>query len=137
LRKGLFLFAGIAMFLAMAFTPGTGFAASAKSNAQSHHTPHIFAHKGQKKVQSSHAAGTAGSPYTYNNMVYHGGPVMNGTTNVYAIFWEPSSNPVSANYNSLITRYFNDVGGSSLYQIANSMLARMALPPVASWREAG
>ena len=145
MRKGLFLFAGIAMLLAIALTPGTGFAASAKSNAQSHHAPHIFAHKGQKKVQqranSSHAAGTAGSPYTYNNMVYHGGPVMNGTTNVYAIFWEPSSNPVSANYNSLITRYFNDVGSSSLYQIAQQYAGTNGAPTgsqlAGSWVDTG
>ncbi|HEX4713908.1 MAG TPA: hypothetical protein VH164_03170, partial [Ktedonobacteraceae bacterium] len=49
-----------------------------------------------------------------NNLNYGGGPVMGGTTNVYAIFWEPTGN-VSANYNSLIQRYFGDVGGSSLY----------------------
>lgn len=42
---------------------------------------------------------------------------MSGTTNVYTIFWEPSDGNDYTNYNSLINRYFNDVGGSSLYQI--------------------
>ncbi|HLG61454.1 MAG TPA: hypothetical protein VKY19_05950 [Ktedonosporobacter sp.] len=50
-----------------------------------------------------------------NNLLYHGGPVMGGTAHVFAIFWEPTGSFVSANYNSLITRYFNDIGGSSLY----------------------
>lgn len=54
-------------------------------------------------------AGTGG------NLQYGGGPVMGGTTHVYAIFWEPTGSTVSANYNSLITRYFNDVGGTGLY----------------------
>src|SRR5260370_17744485 len=43
---------------------------------------------------------------------------MAGTTNVYAIFWEPTNN-VSANYHSLIKRYFGDVGGSPLYKVNN------------------
>lgn len=49
------------------------------------------------------------------NLQYHGGPEMDGTSNDYAIFWEPTGSFVSANYNSLITRYFNDVGASKLY----------------------
>lgn len=51
-------------------------------------------------------------------VTYGGGPVMTGTSLVYAIFWEPSGN-VSPSYNSLIERYFTDVGGSPLYQIAH------------------
>ncbi len=40
---------------------------------------------------------------------------MGGTTQAYAIFWEPTGSTVSATYNSLILRYFGDVGGSGLY----------------------
>lgn len=54
---------------------------------------------------------------THQNVVYGGGPVMAGTTSVYAIFWEPTGN-VSTRYNGLIKRYFNDVGTSLLYRIA-------------------
>lgn len=55
---------------------------------------------------------------TANSYVtYGGGPVMAGTTSVYAIFWEPTGN-VAPRYNSLIERYFHDVGGSTLYRIA-------------------
>jgi hypothetical protein len=50
-----------------------------------------------------------------SNLSYHGGPVMAGTANAYAIFWEPTGSFVSPTYNSLITRYFGDIGGSSLY----------------------
>lgn len=49
-----------------------------------------------------------------NNLTYHGGPVMAGTANVYAIFWEPTNN-VQSGYNSLIQQYFGDVNGSGLY----------------------
>ncbi len=50
-----------------------------------------------------------------NNLAYGGGAVMAGTAQVYAIFWEPTGSTVSANYNSLILRYFGDVGSSGLY----------------------
>lgn len=53
-----------------------------------------------------------------SNLSYRGGPVITGTANIYAIFWEPSNN-VAANYNTLILQYFNDVGSSPLYQIAS------------------
>jgi len=49
------------------------------------------------------------------NLSYNGGPVMVGTAQVYAIFWEPTGSTVSANYNNLILRYFRDVGGTGLY----------------------
>ena len=51
-----------------------------------------------------------------SHLTYHGGPVMSGTMQVYAIFWEPTGSSVSPTYNSLITRYFGDVGSSPLYQ---------------------
>jgi hypothetical protein len=53
-------------------------------------------------------------PNASGNLQYGGGPVMSGTTHVYVIFWEPTGN-VSSTYHSLIERYFNDVGGTGLY----------------------
>ncbi|MBE3568477.1 MAG: hypothetical protein IMW90_22405 [Thermogemmatispora sp.] len=53
---------------------------------------------------------------TSQNLQYHGGPVMAGVVQVYAIFWEPMG-AVSANYNSLLLRYFGDIGSSPLYQL--------------------
>lgn len=52
--------------------------------------------------QASRLAGTN------SNLSYHGGPVMR-TNKVYAIYWAPSSNPISSSYESLINRYFTDV----------------------------
>jgi hypothetical protein len=55
-------------------------------------------------------------------LLYHGGNVMKKTSINYAIFWEPpllqtgAPTHVSPNYNSLIQRYFGDVGGSGLYK---------------------
>jgi len=82
----------------LALLPMNAFAAS------QHHTPHF--------LLKSHQVRNAP---TASNLVYHGGPVMNGTANVYAIFWEPSGN-VQSGYNSLIQRYFGDVNGTGLYK---------------------
>jgi hypothetical protein len=69
---------------------------------------------------AKHLMGTRGSSHSVqrassNNLVYHNGPVMRGTMTTYAIFWEPGGSYVSPTYNSLILRYFQDVGGSPLY----------------------
>jgi hypothetical protein len=61
------------------------------------------------------------------DMTFHGGPIM-PTSTTYAIFWlpagvhyEPPSGSAAtdaandANYMNLITRYFQDVGGSDIY----------------------
>jgi hypothetical protein len=55
------------------------------------------------------------APNASDNLSYNGGSVMAGTAQVYAIFWEPTGSSVSANYNSLILRYFADVGKTGLY----------------------
>ncbi len=52
-----------------------------------------------------------------NNLTYHNGPVMQTTSTTYSIFWVPTGSYVSSTYKSLINRYFNDVGGSGLYNI--------------------
>jgi hypothetical protein len=54
-------------------------------------------------------------------MTYHGGPVMTSFS-AYLIFWLPpgvhySSGVGDANYEQLIMRYFQDVGGSPFYDI--------------------
>lgn len=56
-------------------------------------------------------------------LLYHHGSVMRTTSTTYAIFWEPSrlqdgtATHISPAYNSLIERYFKDVGGSGLYNV--------------------
>lgn len=74
------------------------------ANAASAGKSHLF--KGK-----THARPYAGA----GNLYYNGGPVMGGTARAYAIFWEPTGSYVSSTYNSLILRYFGDVGGSPLY----------------------
>lgn len=104
---------GIAALIVIALMPATSFAATSTRAAKSHWI-HIFPHKGHTPQGANvPRAGSASG-----NVVYNGGPVMAGTMNVYAIFWEPANN-VSANYNTLIKRYFNDVGGSPLYNNNN------------------
>lgn len=71
------------------------------------HTPHAFYKPGSRQYAQNLGVG---------NLTYHSGSVMSGTVHVYAIFWEPTGN-VSTNYNSLIQRYFGDMGGSPLYAI--------------------
>ena len=79
----------------------TSSAAPAISASSQHHTPHFYL----KHINA-----------LTSKLVYHGGPVMTGTANVYAIFWEPTGN-VESGYNSLIQRYFKDVNGTGLYKI--------------------
>lgn len=83
------------------FMPMRAFAAAAPQ----HHIPHFFLKSSLHGKQAPQAS----------NLTYHGGPVMSGTANVYAIFWEPNGN-VQAGYNSLIQRYFGDVNGTGLYK---------------------
>jgi hypothetical protein len=59
-------------------------------------------------LSSAHASSTG-------NVIYHGGPVMAGNMKAYVIFWEPSGSFVSPKFNSLIKRYFRDIGDSGLY----------------------
>lgn len=88
-------------------TSGKPIIAPAPSN---HPHPHIM------KVHNRSKPHTAPS----NLLTYNGGPIMQ-TEVSYAIFWEPatlqdgSATHVSSTYNSLIQRYFNDIGGSGLY----------------------
>ncbi len=72
------------------------------------HLPHFF--------KARHALSPRASQAASDNLVYNGGPVMAGTMQAYLIFWEPAGSFVSDSYNSLIQRYFNDVGSSGLYQ---------------------
>jgi hypothetical protein len=96
---------------AMLMLPLSAFASNTASTANHHkqHTPHFFPLlKHGKKIQAT-------TPFASgNDLNYGGGPVMEGTMNVYAIFWEPTGN-VTSSYNNLILRYFGDVGGSGLY----------------------
>src|SRR5689334_3394156 len=47
-------------------------------------------------------------------LLYHNGPIIQ-TSHTYAIFWEPSGHTTTQGYKDLITRYFNDIGGTPFY----------------------
>ncbi|HLZ63375.1 MAG TPA: hypothetical protein VKR06_41100 [Ktedonosporobacter sp.] len=64
---------------------------------------------------SVRATSTSGVPTT-GNLIYHGGPVMAGEMEAYAIFWEPHGSFVSPTYNKLLKRYLRDIGDSGLYE---------------------
>ncbi len=98
----LFIFLAL---VAAAMLPASVFAASVSPS----HRVHFFLKRGSHQNVAPGAA---------SNLNYGGGPVMGGTVNVYAIFWEPTGN-VSGNYHTLIERYFHDVGGSTLYSNNN------------------
>jgi eukaryotic-like serine/threonine-protein kinase len=96
-----------------------GFFQTQQTQAASHVLrPLNHSHAHIMKVQHSSTTHTRTTPSDL--LTYNGGPIMQTNVN-YAIFWEPatlqdsSSTHVSATYNSLISRYFNDIGGSGLY----------------------
>ncbi len=94
-----------ALVLAMILLPWLQTDASAASTQLSSHPQGMF-------LRTVPQSGQNGSG---QNVVYHGGQVMNGTAKTYAIFWEPKGSKVSKTYNSLLLRYLNDVGNTKLY----------------------
>jgi hypothetical protein len=63
------------------------------------------------------ATGAGGAPSSTTNMTYHSGPTQQ-TGAAYTIFWSPSGT-ISSNFRTLINRYFQDIGGSSFYNIVS------------------
>ncbi len=57
---------------------------------------------------------------------------MSGTINVYAIFWEPTNSKVDPNYNKLLERYYQDVGGTPLYNIMHQYTQKSGGSPTKS-----
>ena len=94
---------------AQLFSPVKASAASQPPANQPRANPHFFPSKGSQIQPQAIPAPI---------LTYHGGPVMAGTTNIYAIFWQPGNN-VASGYDNLIKQYFGDIGSSPLYRIAN------------------
>ncbi|HEY8768867.1 MAG TPA: hypothetical protein VIP09_16685 [Dehalococcoidia bacterium] len=63
------------------------------------------------------AIGAGGAPSSTTNMSYHGGPTQQAVA-AYTIFWSPHGT-ISSSYRTLINRYFQDIGGSSFYNIVS------------------
>ena len=93
-------------------------AAAAPASADRHRQRARGALRAARRTPAS-AGAAAARPTTSSTAA---GPVEAGGSTNYAIFWEPSlpprSNSVSPTYNSLITRFLQDIGGSSLYGVA-------------------
>ena len=71
--------------------------------------------------QKSSAISSTAAPATSAPLTFHGGPIQH-TQNIYAIFWLPAGDhfePTGSDtgFESLISRYFNDVGGSNLSKL--------------------
>jgi hypothetical protein len=93
-------------------------ATSGVANAQSGTSPHILytADRYSREASNQDTALDPGLAISTANMVYHGGPIM-PTMAVYSIYWVPPGRSVAPAYQSLLNRYFQDVGGSALYRI--------------------
>jgi hypothetical protein len=60
-----------------------------------------------------HRLGFAAQP----QLAYWGGAVERDSSINYSIFWQPTGSSMSANYQTLINRYFQDIGGSQFYDL--------------------
>ena len=97
----------VAGCLGIAASAGAGSASGSPLQATVNgHTVHFTLPRGATAASAS------------NNLQYQGGPVEAAGSTNYAIFWEPALWSVSATYNSLIQRFFQDIGGSTLYGVA-------------------
>ena len=113
----------LAVSVAALSAMSVGATAQAAESSVVSHTHLLLTRQLAAKAQSMVGVGTGclgtGSPGCLPvPLQYNGGPVEQvGTTN-YVVFWEPTGSTVSPTYNSLVTRFFNDIGGSSLYGVA-------------------
>ena len=63
-----------------------------------------------------HLAAGALQPATVNNLIYHGGNIMQ-KVKVYSIFWQPAGTFMAQGYQALLNRYYTDINGSAFYNI--------------------
>ena len=77
---------------------------------------------GAKHYLLPRGSAASNAAVTVDNLTYKGGPVEVNSSINYAIFWEPLKtkkvNKVSPNYNNLVVRFLQDVGGSALYGLS-------------------
>jgi len=90
--------------------PPTG-PADSPSGARNGHPGHVVFHRTRNQP---HAASSSSGT---NNLTYHSGPTEQTHSTSYAIFWQPSGSYMAPGYQTLLPRYFGDVGGSPLYNV--------------------
>ncbi len=116
-----------ALMIVLAGAPPAGAADVFRAgNIHLFHTPHWYEQHGVDTQNSTvdipapDAASSAFTPFvgfsSTSNMTYHGGSVML-TIAAYAIYWAPPPHTIPSDYETLIDRWFSDLGGSSLYNI--------------------
>src|SRR6478672_5542564 len=96
----LLLLAGIAAALAAQ----TALASGGPTIPARHTGGYVPTNGSQTKTPSGNASS--------KDLEYHGGPVMR-VNKTYAIYWQPAGYSFSANYKTLIDRYFQDVAAAS------------------------
>ena len=96
-----------------AATISGGDAGAASAPVKIHHTTDWY--KAHPLTKTGIGAGTQASQGA-GTLSYHNGPVML-TNNTYAIYWAPSGHAISSSYQTLLNRYFADVGGTSFFNI--------------------
>jgi hypothetical protein len=98
---------------------GSAGTAGASTNSRIHLLPtrQLVDHAKSQIGVNSGCFGTGSPGCLPIPLQYNGGQVQQAGSTEYVVFWEPTGSTVSASYNSLITRYFNDVGGSTLYGV--------------------
>jgi hypothetical protein len=81
--------------------------------------PNVHIALGRQAAEQAQVAatGAGGAPSSTTNMTYHGGPTQQ-TVAAYTIFWSPNGT-ISSSYRTLINRYFQDIGGSSFYNVVS------------------
>jgi hypothetical protein len=108
----------LALAGATALTLGSALALTSASPAAAVLSPNPVQHA-MKTIQDTtelreHRLPLVGGAPAGLPLSYHGGDV-EITNHNYAIFWEPAGHASSATYKPLVTRFFNDVGGSALF----------------------
>lgn len=93
----------LSVFLLAFAAPAFASSSAAGDTLTSHGSIRGIVHSRSLATSASAGAG---------NLSYHGGPVMH-TNKTFAIYWVPSGYSVSANYQSVITKFFQDVAASS------------------------
>lgn len=109
-RMGLYFALSLFTLVLLSLMPLSASAASTSgtTSGTAQHKAHFASSATAQHAQTNQPLARA------SNLSYHGGPVQAGTAHLFAIFWQPTNN-VSANYHSLIQRFFGDIGGSTLY----------------------
>lgn len=95
-----------------------GLASTAAAQTERFHGPI----KGIVPSRLSHSAKPGGGGSS--NLIFHGGPVLDGGNTVYTVFWQPrnwSGGGFSSDYQTLINQYFSDVAAATAANLMSNV----------------